>query len=108
MSIARRLFLRSAAAAGAVAAPVVVEAMQEDPRERLDAAVAELKAVTPTMRGLIENVIEDLLLMRRLRENLVHPLWCLDRGLREREVGNAVGKEKPRPKTVDHFNCLEG
>jgi hypothetical protein len=50
MSITRRLFLRNTAAgaavAAAVAAPVIVEAMEADLRERLDAAIAELKAAS--------------------------------------------------------------
>lgn len=45
MSITRRLFLRSIPAAGAVVAtPAIAEVGEVDPRERLDAAIAELKA----------------------------------------------------------------
>lgn len=48
MSITRRLFLRNTAAASAVTAtiavPVAAEAAILSPRERLDAAITELKA----------------------------------------------------------------
>lgn len=66
-NINRRLFLRNTAAAGAVAAtiaaPVVAEAATVSPRERLDAAIAELKAaaeqIWPDIEDWTANTVSD-------------------------------------------------
>jgi hypothetical protein len=59
MSITRRLFLRNSAVAGAAAAtaavPTVAEAKSISPRERLDAAIAELKAASEAIWPQIED-----------------------------------------------------